>query len=80
LLGNLSRRRRQRAANQHGFFRTLGVVGSLGWLIVLPILAGLALGRWLDGLTGGGIRFTGALLLIGVVIGCRLAWNRMHRP
>jgi ATP synthase protein I len=76
-------RRRSAEAKAHGersFFRNLTVIGTLGWMIVLPTLAGMALGRWLDNrFAGGGIFWTGALLVVGVGIGCRMAWKRMHQ-
>ena len=54
------------------------MVGALGWLVVAPTLLGVAAGRWLDSLMGGGVLFTGALIVLGVAIGFRLAWNRMN--
>lgn len=77
-IANLRRRHREASESEHSFFRNLGMVGGLGWLIVLPTLGGLAAGRWLDGLFHGGIMWTGALLVAGVAMGCRLAWRRIH--
>lgn len=83
LLNGLRRRRqRQREWGRSGersLLRSLGNVGALGWLIVVPMLGGVALGRWLDGKSGGGITFTGALLMAGVALGGWLAWRRMHQ-
>ena len=75
-----SRRRRERYAREgeRPLARNLAMIGSLGWLIVLPTLLGTLLGRWLDGLAGTGITLTAALMLVGLVLGCRLAWTRMH--
>jgi ATP synthase protein I len=80
LAAHRSRRARAEREGARPFFRSLGLIGGLGWVIVLPILAGLALGRWLDHHLGSGITATGALLAVGVAIGCRLAWKRMHQP
>lgn len=45
-------------------------IGTLGLVMVLPIVAGVYLGRWLDGLiTGYSTRWTLSLLFTGVVIG-----------
>jgi ATP synthase protein I len=83
LLNGLRRRRqRQREWEQSGersLLRSLGNVGALGWLIVAPMLGGVALGRWLDGRFGAGVTFTGALLMAGVALGGWLAWRRMHQ-
>lgn len=76
-----TRRRRRRhweAEGQRSFLRSLALAGALGWLIVVPALLGIALGRWIDGRLDSGIQATAALLALGVALGCRLAWKRMH--
>lgn len=59
--------------------RNLAMIGSLGWLIVTPMLIGIFIGRWIDALAGTGITFTAALLFVGLLIGARLAWQHMNR-
>ena len=45
-------------------------VGSLGMVLVLPIVGGAYLGRWLDGFdTGFNISWTVSLIFVGVIIG-----------
>ncbi|MFI3190529.1 ATP synthase subunit [Crenothrix sp. D3] len=45
-------------------------IGTLGLVMVLPIVAGAYLGHWLDGLvTGYSMRWTLSLLFSGVVVG-----------
>ena len=45
-------------------------IGTLGLLMVLPVIAGAYLGNWLDGLADGySIRWTMSLILLGVFIG-----------
>ncbi|MDD1610525.1 MAG: AtpZ/AtpI family protein [Methylococcaceae bacterium] len=45
-------------------------IGTLGLVMVLPIVAGAYLGHWLDGLVAGySMRWTLSLLFSGVVIG-----------
>lgn len=45
-------------------------IGTLGLVMVLPIIGGVYLGHWLDSLqTGYSSRWTLSLLLTGVVIG-----------
>lgn len=58
--------------------RQLAAVGVLGWIIVVPLLAGIALGRWIDRAWNTGITFTAALLLVGLALGCWSAWRWMH--
>ena len=45
-------------------------IGTLGLVMVLPVIAGAYLGSWLDGMMAGySMRWTLSLLLTGVVIG-----------
>ena len=45
-------------------------VGTLGLLMVIPVVAGAYVGQWLDGFADGySIRWTLSLILLGVVIG-----------
>jgi ATP synthase protein I len=53
-------------------------VGTLGWLIVAPTLAGMFLGRWIDRHFELGIMFSSTLCCIGVLVGCWLAWRRIR--
>lgn len=56
----------------------LAMIGALGWTIVTPILAGVFAGRWLDHRFTMGVFWTLSLMVLGLTIGCVLAWNRMH--
>lgn len=45
-------------------------IGTLGLMMVLPIVGGVYLGHWLDSLIAGySTRWTVSLLLTGVVVG-----------
>ena len=45
-------------------------IGTLGLLLVLPVVGGAYLGHWLDGLVEGySIRWTMSLILVGVFVG-----------
>jgi ATP synthase protein I len=45
-------------------------IGTLGLVMVLPVIGGVYLGRWLDSLLAGySVRWTLSLLFTGVVIG-----------
>jgi ATP synthase protein I len=58
-----------------GVWFGLGMMGLIGWSVVVPTLLGAALGIWLDGRYPGTHSWTLALLMAGLVIGC---WNAWH--
>ena len=72
------RHRSWKEAREESMARRLGQIGVLGWMIVTPILVGVFLGRWLDARLGSGLTATGALLMLGTVLGCWSAWRWMH--
>lgn len=57
----------------------LGMMGLIGWSVVVPTLLGAALGIWLDERDPGGRSWTLALLSIGLVIGCLNAWHWLSK-
>jgi len=48
----------------------LGMMGLIGWSVVVPTLLGAALGLWLDKHHSGKHAWTLALLVAGLTIGC----------
>jgi ATP synthase protein I len=72
------RRESWRREGERSLGRNLAMIGALGWTIVLPTLAGIFAGRWLDRSFASGVFWTLGLLVAGLVIGCTLAWKRMH--
>ncbi len=58
-----------------GVWFGLGMIGLIGWSVVVPTLLGIALGIWLDNRYSGGYSWTLMLLVIGLVIGCANAWH-----
>ena len=58
-----------------GVWFGLGMMGLIGWSVVIPTLLGAALGLWLDGRYPGGRSWTLALLVAGLAIGCFNAWH-----
>jgi ATP synthase protein I len=80
----IERRRAQRARwereGERPLAKNLAMIGSLGWLIVVPTLLGIFAGRWIDRRMGGGLTFTAALLFLGTTLGAWLAWQRIQHP
>jgi len=70
--------RRKLHARRHatpGMWPGLGMMGLIGWSVVVPTLAGAALGLWIDRHYPGPHSWTLALLVGGLVIGCFQAWS-----
>lgn len=59
--------------------KRLGQIGVLGWIIVLPALAALFAGRWLDRTMHSGVFFSAPLVMLGAALGMWLAWKWMSR-
>ena len=70
-VGRLSRREPDAAS----FWRSLSVLGTVGWSIALPAAAGAWLGHRLDLRFDSGVRFTLMLLVAGVMLGSIVAWR-----
>jgi ATP synthase protein I len=73
------RRHARREPTAATFWRSLSLLGSVGWSIALPAAGGALLGHHLDGRLGTGIRFTLMLLCAGVLLGAVLAWHALRR-
>jgi ATP synthase protein I len=71
------RQRRSLREGEPSVARRLAQIGVLGWIIVVPMLIGVFLGRWLDRVFGSGLFCTAPLLLLGVALGCWSAWKWM---
>ena len=82
LAGSVGRRAARRAFwlrhGERSLAQNLAMIGALGWLVVTPTLAGVFIGRWLDHRLHAGIFWSGALLTIGLALGCVLAWRRVQ--
>jgi ATP synthase protein I len=53
----------------------LGMMGLIGWSVVVPTLLGAGIGLWLDQRHPGTRSWTLALLMAGLAIGCANAWH-----
>jgi ATP synthase protein I len=69
------RKLKARSNRTSGVWFGLGMMGLIGWSVVVPTLLGAALGLWLDQHYPGGRSWTLALLVAGLVIGCFNAWH-----
>jgi ATP synthase protein I len=69
------RKLKARRNPSQGVWFGLGMMGLIGWSVVVPTLLGAALGIWLDNHHQGSHSWTLMLLVIGLVIGCVNAWH-----
>jgi len=53
----------------------LGMMGMVGWSVVVPTLLGAALGVWLDNHYPAMHSWMLTLLIVGLTIGCVNAWH-----
>ncbi len=70
-----SRRLKARRNSHKGVWFGLGMMGLVGWSVVVPTLIGAALGRWIDDQHSGSRSWTLALLVAGLVLGSWNAWR-----
>jgi len=62
--------RRLREARPAGLLGLLVIGGTAGLLLILPVVAGAYLGRWLDEQAAGySVRWTVNLILLGLLVG-----------
>lgn len=73
------RKLRARRDGAPGVYFGLGMMGLVGWSVVVPTLLGAALGLWLDRHHAGPHSWTLALLVAGLTIGCLNAWHWVAR-
>ena len=73
--GTAKRKLATRKRPNQGVWFGLGMMGLVGWSIVIPTLLGAMFGIWLDKHYSGTISWTLTLLIIGLLIGCLNAWR-----
>jgi ATP synthase protein I len=70
-----NRKLKARRNPEQGVWFGLGMMGLIGWSVVVPTLLGAALGLWLDKHHPGKHAWTLALLVGGLIVGCLNAWH-----
>jgi len=64
------KRKRKADADQPHLLSQTVFIGTLGLMLVLPVVAGAYLGHWLDSQSEGySVRWTLGMILLGVIIG-----------
>ena len=70
-----ARKIKARREGSPGVWFGLGMMGLIGWSVVVPTLLGAAVGMWLDKHHTGARSWTLALLVAGLTLGCLNAWH-----
>ncbi len=70
-----TRKLKARRDTTRGVWSGLGMMGLVGWSVVIPTLLGATLGLWLDNRDPSDHPWTLALLVAGLCIGCFNAWH-----
>ncbi|HEV2692772.1 MAG TPA: AtpZ/AtpI family protein [Verrucomicrobiae bacterium] len=74
-IGAQAARKLKARKSTQGVWFGLGMMGLVGWSVVVPTLLGAVLGNWLDKHHPGKHPWTLALLMVGLAIGCLNAWH-----
>jgi len=79
-VGDKARRKLEAQQGEHrSVWSGLGMFGLIGWSIVVPTLAGAALGVWLDRHHPQSFSWVLSLLIVGLLTGCLLAWQWVEK-
>jgi ATP synthase protein I len=73
-IGAKAARKLKARRSTQGVWFGLGMMGLIGWSVVVPTLIGAALGVWLDKNHPGAHPWTLALMVVGLAVGCVNAW------
>jgi ATP synthase protein I len=73
-IGAKAARKLKARKSKSGVWFGLGMMGLIGWSVVVPTLLGAALGVWLDKHHPGTHPWTLALMVVGLTVGCLNAW------
>jgi len=77
--GQAERKLDARRHPEQGVWFGLGMMGLIGWSVVVPTLVGAALGAWLDRHLATTHSWALALMAAGLVLGCANAWRWVAR-
>jgi ATP synthase protein I len=70
-----ARKLRAKRNKNGGVWFGLGMMGLIGWSVVVPTLLGAALGLWLDNRHQGSHSWVLILMVSGLCLGCANAWH-----
>jgi len=65
--------------DNRGIWLGLGMMGIVGWTVVVPTLLGALLGVWLDKEYPETFSWTLSGLILGLFAGCLIAWRWLNK-
>ncbi len=74
-----ARRKKAQGERRGSLWAHVARVGSLGWMIALPIAGGALLGHAIDRWLGTGITWSLALLTVGLAAGGYALWSEVRK-
>jgi len=74
-----ARRKKAEGERRGSLWATVARVGTLGWMIALPIAGGALLGHAVDRWLGTGITWSLALLTLGLAAGGYALWSEVRK-
>jgi ATP synthase protein I len=74
-----NRKLKAREEEKFGIWYGLGLMGIVGWSVVIPTMIGVAVGIWLDARWSSPVPWTVVLMLVGLGLGCLNAWYWVQR-
>ena len=79
IVGAKEERKLQAQREKKSVWLGLGLFGMIGWSIAVPMILGAALGIWLDKSYKQNFSWTLSLLILGLMLGCVIAWNWIQK-
>lgn len=74
-----ARKLEARQETQRSIWFGLGMFGMIGWSVSIPTMIGVAIGWWLDRQTESRFSWTLMFLVLGLALGCLMAWQWVQR-
>ncbi len=74
-----SRKLKERRRRKKSEWTGLGLIGAVGWTVVIPTVACTALGVWLDRAYPQSFSWTLSFLIGGLILGCVMAYNLVKK-
>ncbi len=73
------RRIKAQKEERKSIFFGLGMIGTVGWMITVPTVLGVVLGRFLDKIYKNGVSWTLTFIFAGLCVGCFWAWQWINK-